>query len=48
MRRDDARVRAKPANEASILGVRTETSAVVPKTALVSKLNRQLSQRLTT
>ena len=42
-----AKVRANPAKDASILGVITDMNAVTPSTALVSRRNRQLSQRLT-
>ena len=42
-----AKARAKPASEASMPGVSTATNAVMPITALDSRLNRADSQRLT-
>ena len=43
-----AKERAKPASEASIPGLSTATRAVMPTTALESRLNRADNQRLTT
>ena len=42
-----AKARAKPASEASMPGVSTATKAVMPMTALESKLNRADNQRFT-
>ena len=44
---DVANAKAKPAIEASMRGERTATKAVIPMTALESRLNRADSQRLT-
>lgn len=45
--KEDAKANAKPANEASMVGVSTATKAVMPMTALESRLNRADNQRFT-
>ena len=47
LRRDVANANANPAREASIVGVSTATKAIIPMTALDSRLNRADNQRFT-